>query len=94
MADPKTHLPMDRRLLGRTGFVKPDERDQYIASLPDVGDKGEWVDVPGQAATAVDDPAPAAEALAPAPGPLGGLPSDDAGNGGAGPDGSGFGQVG
>ncbi len=102
MADPKTHLPMDRRLLGRSGFVRAEERDQYIANLPDVGEKGEFVDVPGQAAASDDSAAAAAPDAAPEASPLGGFegnsseasPSDDAGPDGSSPEGSGFGSIG
>ena len=67
MADPKEHLHMDRRLLRRRGWISDEERDAHLAGLPDVGEKGEYVDLPGSQGDAAAE-APSEPAADPGPG--------------------------
>jgi len=39
-------LRLDRRLIGRRGWTRPEELEQELAGLPDVADKAELVDSP------------------------------------------------
>ncbi|MGI9592856.1 MAG: hypothetical protein ACR2P8_15920 [Myxococcota bacterium] len=42
-------LRLDRRLLRRRGWISPEDLEEQLASLPDVSDKMQLVDVAGDA---------------------------------------------
>lgn len=47
MRDGKAHLRLDRRLARRRGWISEGDLNKELDSLPDVGEKGETVDLPG-----------------------------------------------
>jgi hypothetical protein len=46
--DATKQLRLDRRLLGRRGWITGEELDRELGRLPDVGEKGELVEAPAR----------------------------------------------
>jgi hypothetical protein len=42
----KKLLRLDRRMVGRRGWIPPEEVEREIAALPDVSAKGDLIDAP------------------------------------------------
>ena len=60
MRDGKAQLRLDRRLTSRRGWIAPEELERELDALPDVAEKGEFVDLPGSGDAADEADADAA----------------------------------
>lgn len=75
MAAHNENLRFDRRLTHRRGWISEKELTRHLRTLPDVEDRGEWVDPAGDSEAAAESaPGAAEEAAAPATQAIGDAP--------------------
>jgi len=80
MAAHNENLRFDRRLTHRRGWISEKELTRHLRTLPDVEDRGEWVDPAGdseaaaETAPGADGPGAAEEAAAPSTQAIGDAP--------------------
>jgi hypothetical protein len=48
LSDAKQNLRLDKRLIRRRGWIRPEELERELGSLPDVSDKIQPVEEPAQ----------------------------------------------
>jgi hypothetical protein len=53
--DANSQLRLDRRLIGRRGWIHTEELQSALERLPDVAEKAEWVEAPARRR---DEPSP------------------------------------
>jgi len=75
MAAHNENLRFARRLTHRRGWISEKELTRHLRTLPDVEDRGEWVDPAGDSEAAAESaPGAAEEAAAPATQAIGDAP--------------------
>jgi len=75
MAAHNENLRFDRRLTHRRGWISEKELTRHLRTLPDVEDRGEWVDPAGDSEAAAETaPGVAEEAAAPSTQAIGDAP--------------------